>query len=64
METKVPKIYLTYYILFTAEGLWQVHYHTLSIIFQKEFMKLNVNIDPMIKNVLLAKFNTQTLRMI
>ena len=31
------------------EDLWQAHYQILSIIFLKEFIKLNVNTDTMIK---------------
>ena len=47
MEKKLQKIYLTYYNLLTAQGL--------SKIFLKEFIKLNVNTDKMIKNVKLAE---------
>ena len=34
-----------------AQDLWQAHYQILSIIFPKEFIELNVNLDTMIKNV-------------
>ena len=51
MENKLQKIYVTYGNLLTAQDLWQFHYQILSIIFLKEFMELNVNLDTMIKNV-------------
>ena len=54
------------------QDLWQVHYQILSIIFLKEFIELNVNLDTMIKNVKLVElnsvstvfFNIQVLKMI
>ena len=49
MKKKLQKIYLTYYNLLIAQGLWKAHYQILSIIFLKEFMKLNVNTDAKIK---------------
>ena len=73
MEKKLQKIYPTYYNLLIAQDLWQVHYQILSIIFLKEFIKLNVNRNTMMKNVKLAELNvniatvflnTQTLKMI
>ena len=73
MEIKLQKIYLTYYNLLIVQDLWQVHYQILSIIFLKEFVKLNVNTDKMTKNVKLAELNIkivsaflnrQTLKMI
>ena len=73
MEKKLQKIYLTYYNLLIAQDLWQAHYQILSIIFLKEFIELNVNMDMMIKNVRLVAlnisiatvfFNIQTLKMI
>ena len=45
MEKKFQKIYLTYYNLLTTQDFWQVHYQVLSIIFLKEFIELNVNLD-------------------
>ena len=36
------------------QDLWQAYYQILSIIFLKEFIKLNVNTETMIKNVKLA----------
>ena len=73
MEKKLQKIYLTYYSLLIVQDLWQACYQILSIIFLKEFINLNVNMDKMIKNVKLAQLNisvatvllnTQTLMMI
>ena len=70
---KFIKIYSTDYNLLIVQDLWQAHYQILSIIFLKEFIKLNVNTDPMIKNAILAEFiiyiltvflNTHTLMMI
>ena len=55
------------------QGLWQAHYEILSIIFLKEFVKLNVNIDTMTKNdkhvelnisITTVFLNTQILKMI
>ena len=42
-----------YYILqlLIAQDLWQDHYQILSLIFLKEIMKLNVNVDTMIKKM-------------
>ena len=34
-----------------AQDLWPAHYQTFSIIFLKEFIKLKVNLDMMIKNL-------------
>ena len=55
MEKKLQKIYLAEYSLLIAKDLWQAHYQILSIIFLKEFIKLNVNTGTMIKDVKLAK---------
>ena len=57
MDNKLQKIYLTYYKLLIAQDLWQVHYQILSIFFVKEFIKLNVNSDMMIKNVKHVELN-------
>ena len=57
MEKKLHKIYLTYCNLLIAQGLWQVLYQILSIIFLKEFIELNVNLETMIKNVKLVELN-------
>ena len=45
------------YNLLIAQGLWQAHYQILSIIFLKEFIKLNLNTNMMIKNVKLAELS-------
>ena len=55
-EKKLQKLYLTYYNLLIVQGLWQTH-QTLSIIFLKEFIILNVNTDTMIKNVNLGELD-------
>ena len=57
MEKKLQKIYVTYYNLLIAQGLWQAHYQILSLIFLKEFIKLNVSTDSMINNVKLEELN-------
>ena len=57
MEKKLQKIYLTYYNLLIVQSLWQPHYQILSIIFPKEFIKLNVNGDKIIKSVKLEELN-------
>ena len=57
MENKLQQIYLKYYNLLIAQGLWQAHYQILSIIFLKESIKLNVNTDMMIKNARLVRLN-------
>ena len=51
MEKKLQNIYLTDHNLLIAQDLLQAHYQTLSIIFLKKFIRLNVNTDRMIKNV-------------
>ena len=48
-------MYLTDYSLLIAQDLWQAHYQILPIIFLKKFIKLNVNVDTVIKNVRLAE---------
>ena len=52
---KYQKIYLTYYNLLIAQNLLQFLYEILLIIFQREFIKLNVNTDMAIKYVGLAE---------
>ena len=73
METKLQKIYVTYYNLLIAQDLWQTHYQILSIIFQRGFIELNIITDMLIKNwkfsdlniVIETVFlNIQTLKMI
>ena len=51
MEKKLRKVFLTYYNLLIAQGLWQGHYQILSIIFLKEFIEFNENLDMTIKNL-------------
>ena len=51
------KIYFTHYNIIIAEDLWEAHYQILSIISLKEFIKLNVNSDTMIKNVKHVELN-------
>ena len=50
MEKKLQKSYLTDYDIFIAQNLWQAHYQILLMILLKEFIKLNVNTDMIIKN--------------
>ena len=50
MEKRLRKINLTSYDLLIVQDSWQTHYQILLIIFLKEFKKLNVNADIMIKN--------------
>ena len=57
MEKYLQNIYPTYYNLLIAEDLWQVFYQILLIIFLKEFVKLNVNTDMMIRNVKPVELN-------
>ena len=57
MEKKLQKIYLTYYNLLIVQDLWQPHYQILSIIFLKEFIELNKNLNTMIKNVRLVELS-------
>ena len=58
MENKLQKIYPTDYSyrLLIVQNLWQALY-ILSIIFLKEFIKLNVNTDTMIKNLKVEELN-------
>ena len=60
MERKLQKIILKYYNLLLVQDLWQAHYQMVSIIFLKEFIKLNENTDTMIKNVKLTELNIST----
>ena len=57
MEKKLQEIYLTYYNLLIVQNSWQAHYQIFSIIFLKEFIELNVNVNMTIKNVRLAQLN-------
>ena len=49
MEKKLQKVHLSYYNLMMAQDLWKAHYQILSKVFLKEFIKLNLNMDIMIK---------------
>ena len=53
-EKKLQKPYPRDYNLLIAQEFWQAHYLIFLIILLKEFIKLNVNTDMMIKNVKLA----------
>ena len=73
MKKKLQKIYFTYCNILIAQNLWQVLYQILSIIFLKEFIEANINLDTMIKNVKHVELdisiatvflNTQILKMI
>ena len=48
---------ITIYNLLIALDLWEVHYQILWIIFLKEFIKQNVNMNMMIKNNKLVELN-------
>ena len=45
MEKRLQKIDLTYNTFLIVQDLWQAHYQILSIIFLKEFIELNVNMN-------------------
>ena len=51
MDKKLQNTSLPYYNLLIVQDSWQAHYQILSIILLKEFIKLDVNTDMMIKNV-------------
>ena len=57
MEKKFKNIHITIYSLFIAKDCWSAHYQILLIIFLKEFIELNVNMDMTIKNVKHVKSN-------
>ena len=57
MKNKLQKIYPTHCNLLIVQNLWQSRYQILSIIFPKEFIKLNVNMDRIIKKVKLGELN-------
>ena len=50
MEKKIQKLHLTDYNSLTAQDLWQAHYQILSIILQKEPIKLNAKIAIVLLN--------------
>ena len=59
MNFLTQKIFLTYYNLLIEQDLWEAHYQILAIMFLKKFMKLNVNIDTIIKNVKIMELNSK-----
>ena len=59
MNFLTQKIFLTYYNLLIEQDLWEAHYQILAITFLKKFMKLNVNIDTIIKNVKIVELNSK-----
>ena len=46
---------ILYKIKFIGKDLWQVHYHILLIILQKEFIKLNGKIIIVLLNIKLSR---------
>ena len=60
MKKKLEKQYPTDYNLLIAQDLWQVECQILSVTFLKEFIKLYVNTETVIKNVKLAELNMNT----
>ena len=72
MEKKLQKIYPTDYNLLIAQDLWKARYQILLIILLKEFIKLNVKMNIIIKSlkcvelnltIVTAFLNTQALKM-
>ena len=61
MESKLQKTNPTDYNLLTVQDLWKAHFQALSIILLMEFIKLNVNLDIIMKNVKRMELNTKTL---
>ena len=73
MEKKSQKPHLTDYSLLMVQDLWLAYYQILLIILVKKLIKLNANLDPIMKNVkhvelnakiTIAILNTQTLKMV
>ena len=58
MEKKSQKPYLTGYNLLITQGLWYSHYQILLIFLLKEFIKLNEDMEMIIKNMKIMKTNT------
>ena len=52
-------LYLTCNKLLIGQGLWPAHNQILSIIYLKEFIALNVNMDTARKNVKLVELHTK-----
>ena len=69
---ELQKMYLTFHNLLIAQYVWQAPYQILSIVILKEFKKINVNTDMIIKNVKIVELsisittvlNQQTLKII
>ena len=59
MEKKLQKLYPADYNLLIAQNLWQGNYKILLIVLLKEFIKLNVNADMVIKHVKRGGLNTK-----
>ena len=59
MKKRLQKTYLSIYNLLIAQGLWLAHYQILLIILLRKIIKLNVNMDIIMKNVKLIEFNTK-----
>ena len=64
MEKKLQKPHLTNYNLLIAQDLWQAHYQILLIILLKQFIKLSVNIDMIIKNVKHVELKIETVSVV
>ena len=59
MEKKLEKPYPEDYNLLIVQDSWEAHYQILLIILLKEFIKLNVNTDMIIKHLKLERLNTK-----
>ena len=58
MAKKLQNVYLTYHNFLIVQGLRQGHNQILLIIDLKEFIKINLDMDTMIKNVKLVESNS------
>ena len=56
-EKKLQKSYIADFNLLVVQDFSQAHYQVLLTTLLKEFIKLNVNMDIMIKNVKLVELN-------
>ena len=59
MEKKLQKLHPTNHNLLITQDLWQAPYQILLIILQMEFIKLNANMEMIIKNVKHVGLNTK-----
>ena len=64
MNKKSQKLNPTKYDLLIAQDVWYVHYQILMTILLKELIKLNANMDMIIKYTKRVKLNTQTTNMV